>query len=239
MSIGDDDGTKFTNRKSVTGLISVTGGTSIDKTLTSEDLKTNLAPQLIGKAVNSSAFVNSQIYTVAADGTELYHGTVSAMNTETAPAGFLFRDVDAGYSDNAILSAQADNGQAIGVYSGTGSITGATFGASSGLPTEWGGSGALDILETFIFNDETAGIQLGISQLDTGIVLSSYDGDWVWQTIPLGEALASLEELPISIDASFFKGLSVMKQGSQATSRRGSVDIHLNRNRELQELQFR
>ena len=81
-----------------------------------------------------------------------------------------------------------------------------------------GGSGALDILETFIFNDETAGIQLGISQLDTGIVLSSYDGDWVWQTIPLGEALASLEELPISIDASFFKGLSVMKQGSQATS---------------------
>ncbi|HAK45994.1 MAG TPA: hypothetical protein DCO79_08775, partial [Spirochaeta sp.] len=212
LSLGEKVEEKFTISKSVNGLINVTGGTSTGKTLQAGDIKTELFDTLVSEPVRGAAFANGKVFTVASNGLKIYHGTISSMSENNAPAGFVLTDVDAGYGDNVMITANADDGRAVGIFNGSSALADSDFDFSSGLATEMGG-GAVNLQSSFVYYDNTAKMQLGISQMYGGVVLSVYadfDGDLSFETdwlpIDFSDALEALEEFDINLDDDFFKG---------------------------------
>lgn len=213
MAIGTDDGV-FTNMRSVTGMINVTGGSTSTENMTSAALKAAAFTGMTGKSVIGAAYAgnaDSEVYTVKADGSALYSGDATGMTAEPLPFAEVvkFNDVDAGYDgDYAIVSAKATDGQALGTFDGTDF----DFDFSDGLPAEL--PGTVDVLSSFIYNDTTNNLQLGISQIEGGIILSLDDGVTTeWYPVDFSELIeAAADTIAIDFGGEFFKGFAVMKQ---------------------------
>ncbi|MDC7227354.1 MAG: hypothetical protein PQJ61_11385 [Spirochaetales bacterium] len=221
MSLGVKTDDIFTVERSANGIINVTGGALTTTTIQSEEIKTTAFTELIGTAVNGAAFIDDSVYTVGADGSVLYYGSTS-INEKAAPGDTVLRDVDKGYEDNVIITAKATNGQAVGLFDKEEEVF--NFDFSSDLPeamfgVDYAGDTTIDLLSSYIFYDDDLNMQLGLSQMDGGIVLSVYGefdyGEGTetateWLAVDFSEVLEALEEFEIDLSGEFFKGFSVL-----------------------------
>ena len=214
LSLGTGTGVNFVPASTATGPVFVSGDDSLAE-LTSEAVSASVGvysdDDLSG--LLGVVSIGSTLYTT--DGSKVYYGASVSLATDfTASADFgndindISKGIDVDAIETVYLSVNASDGHAVVEF------TGGSFDSSfsSGLPTDTGMTGTINILASDVFyaTEDGETMQAIVSQIDGGLIISVLDatGDTVeWFGISLNDFLASAE---ISLTGKLIRGLTAV-----------------------------
>jgi hypothetical protein len=216
LSVGTkSDAGVFTINETANGRISVTGGSTTGVSLAGDDPAALAYTDLAGTPLKGVVEVNDVLYTT--DGAKLYYADGSTLTvdfTEASASGYTFNSITegiygAGADSTPYLSANAADGRALFPWS-----DGFQTGFAAGLPNAI--TPPVNILSTDIFTSND--VQIGISQIDAGLIISFYDTGTVdpveWIPVDLGPFL---EDAGISLTGKLIRGLTVIVDDTAET----------------------